>query len=229
MTDSNESDESEAFGAPVGPDDAELSDEPPDLDELDPFEGDPEAYDDLSEFVTDEWKASTTARERVRDVVCRTTEPTSASEVAELASVSDPTARDKLDSLVEENLVTADSGENGTVYQRDPDWYRVQRVRSLAEQPQKTIEAVLRRVDEEVEEYEETYGVDSPEDLLLDGDDLDDEAWRDVSEWRTALVDRQYVKTALQFQRIRRVEIDDSAFGTTSPERDRDEYSTVGP
>lgn len=223
-------DETEEFGPPIGPDDAELPDEPPDLDELDPFEADPEEYDAVSEFISDEWKNSTTARERVRDVICRMTEPVTANEVADVADVSVPTARTKLGSLVDESYVKAESSKDGTVYQRDPDWYRMQRVCRLAEKSTATVESVLRRIENEVREYQEKYGTETPGDLIVNEADLGDEAWRDISEWRTALVDQQYIKTALQFQRLRNAEVSDSVFGISSSDTDRDdEVSTVEP
>lgn len=213
-------DEAESFGTPVGPDEAELPAEPPDRADLDPFEGDPAGYDDLAAFVSEEWREATTARERVRDVIARASESVTASTLAELADVSEPTARTTLRSLVDEQYVKAESSKRGTVYRRDPDWYRMQRVRQLANESQATVESVLERIEDEIRTYRQRYGVDSPTDLVVDGEELDEQAWRDVSEWRTAQIDRQYVRTDLQFQRLR--EADDVAFS-----QDRDDVDSV--
>lgn len=215
------------FGPPVGPDEAELPDESPNLDELDPFEAEPEEYDNISEFVSDEWRASTTARERVKDIIYRTASPMTAPEVAELAEVSPPTARTKLSNLADEGIVVAESSTNGTVYQRNPDWYRLKRIHGLADKPQATIESVLRRIEQEIEGYKETHGIDTPEDLILEDEELGDEAWQDVAEWRTALVDRQYIKAALQFRRLRAVEA--SNFDRSPPGSNRADRTVIDP
>lgn len=189
------------------------------------FERDPTAYDDLAEFAPEEWRESTTARERVRDVAARLLEPATATEVAERTDVSPPTARAELGDLVQDDVVATESGERGTTYRRDPDWYRIQRVRDVADQPRAVVVDVLQRLDREIRAYRERYGVESPEDLLLEEEDLDDEAWQDCSEWRSALVDRQYVKTALRFQELRTAEANnwtDDGTATGSSRDDRD-------
>lgn len=204
-----EPEETPEFGPPIGPDEAELPDEPPDLDELDPFEVDSAEYEDISEFVTEDWIESTTARERVKDIINRTASPMSAPEVAEVAEVSPPTARTELSNLADEGVVLAESSTNGTVYQRDPDWYRLKRIQRLAGKPQAVVESVLRQIDQEIQGYRDTYDVDTPEDLILDDEELGDETWQDISEWRTTLVDREYIRTALQFRQLRSVEVSD--------------------
>lgn len=204
-----EPEETPEFGPPIGPDEAELPDEPPDLDELDPFEVDSAEYEDISEFVTADWIESTTARERVKDIINRTASPMSAPEVAEVAEVSPPTARTELSNLADEGVVLAESSTNGTVYQRDPDWYRLKRIQRLAGKPQAVVESVLRQIDQEIQDYRDTYDVDTPEDLILNDEELGDETWQDISEWRTALVDREYIRTALQFRQLRSVEVSD--------------------
>lgn len=201
--------ETPEFDPPIGPDDAALPDEPPDLDELDPFEVDSAEYDDISEFVTEDWIESTTARQRVKDIINRTATPMSAPAVAEVAEVSPPTARTELSNLADEGVVLAESSTNGTIYQRDPDWYRLQRIQRLAGKPQAVVESVLRQIDQEIQGYKDTYDVESPEELILNMEDLGDGIWQDISEWRTALVDKEYLRTALQFRQLRSVEISD--------------------
>lgn len=181
------------------PTDDELPNEEPDLSEIDPFDEDPSEYEDINEFVEADWSESTTARERVKNVIIRATNPQSVTEVADLADVSPPTARDELNKLADEGTVLAESTDNGRVYQRDPDWYRIKRIRELSEKPQRALETTLRQLEEEIEEYKDTHGVDDPEELILSDESLDDEAWEDISHWRTASVDREYVRIALQY------------------------------
>lgn len=215
-----EPEETPEFGPPIGPDEAELPDEPPDLDELDPFEVDSAEYEDISEFVTEDWIESTTARERVKDIINRTASPMSAPEVAEVAEVSPPTARTELSNLADEGVVLAESSTNGTVYQRDPDWYRLKRIQRLAGKPQAVVESVLRQIDQEIQGYRDTYDVDTPEDLILNGEELGDETWQNISKWRTALVDREYIRTALQFQQLRSVEVSDFDLSPSKEDHD---------
>ena len=191
---------------PTGPDPEELPDETPDLDEIDPFEADPSEYEDLNEFVRADWSEETTARQRVKDVIVRATSPRSAAEVAKLADVSVPTARKKLNELADEGSVLAESTDNGRIYQRDPDWYRIKRIRELAQKPQSTLETTLRRLEQEIEGYKQKYGEDGPEELVLSDDSLDEESWEDLSHWRTASVDRKYLRSALLYADLQRSE-----------------------
>jgi DNA-binding transcriptional ArsR family regulator len=188
------------------PEEDELPDDEPGLSEVDPFEEDPSEYDDLNEFVEADWSESKTARQRVKDVIVRATSPLSAAEVADLADVSEPTARSELNDLAEAGIVCAESTDNGRTYQRDSDWYRIKRVRKLAEKPLSAIETTLRQLEREIESYEEEYGEDTPGELILSEGALSDDEWEDVSHWRTALVDREYLRTALQYSKLQRSE-----------------------
>lgn len=163
------------------PTDDKLPDEEPDLSEIDPFDEDPSEYEDINEFVEADWSESTTARERVKDVIIRATSPQSATVVADLADVSPLTARDELNKLADEGTVLAESTDNGHVYQRDPDWYRIKRIRELSEKPQRALETTLRELEEKIEGYKDAHGVDDPEELILSDESLDDEEWEDIS------------------------------------------------
>lgn len=188
------------------PDEDELPDEAPDLSEIDPFGVDPSEYEDIDEFVGADWSESKTARQRVKDIIVRSTSPLSAADVADLAEVSEPTARDELNGLAEEGTVLAEPTDSGRVYQRDPDWYRIKRIRELAEKPRAELERTLRRLEAEIEDYRGEYAVDTPENLVLSEESLGSEAWEDISHWRTAAVDREYIRTALQYARLQRSE-----------------------
>jgi len=199
-----------------GPGPRELPDKEPDLGEINPFEEDQSEYEDLNEFVEADWSEGTTARQRVREVIVRATDPRSVAEVAELADVSEPTARKKLNELADEGSVLAESTDNGRVYQRDPDWYRIKRIRELAQKPQAVLETTLQRLEQEIEGYKEKYGEDSPEELILSNGSLDDETWEDISHWRTASVDRKYLRSALLYADLQRSE--EHLFGDTDGE-----------
>lgn len=188
------------------PDEDELPNEEPDLSEIDPFEEDPSEYEDINEFVEADWSESKTARQRVKDVIVRVTSPRSAAEIADLADVSKPTARGELNDLVEEGTVLAESTDNGRAYQRDPDWYRIKRVRELAEKPRSALETTLQQLEQEIETYKEEYEEDTPEELILSNGPLADDAWEDISHWRTAIVDKEYLRTALQYAKLQRSE-----------------------
>lgn len=210
---------------PVGPDEAELPGEPLDPEEIDPFEADPQEYDDVNEFVREEWEASTSGRERVEKIVRRCRSPLTVSEIAEKAGVSDPTARKELKRLTERGVITAEPSDRGTVYQRDPDWQRLQRINRLADEPRPELESALRNLESELEGFRKQYGVESPEELILDRDrDLDGDAWDDVSHWRTAAIDIEYIRVALGLKTVSATEKKQGTGGRfTPPSGDEDD------
>lgn len=190
----------------MGPSPDELSQEPPDLDEIDVFETDPSEFEDVNEFVEAEWAETKTGRQRVKEIISRASSPLSVATIAEYADVSKPTARTKLKDLVEEGVVRAEDTENGRVYQRDPDWYRIKRIRTLSRTNQARLEETLRHLENEVSQYRETYGEDTPEDLILSDGALSEGAWEDISHWRSAIVEIEYLRTALQYRHLSKCE-----------------------
>jgi hypothetical protein len=124
--------------------------------------------------------------------------------------------RKKLNELADEGSVLAEATDNGRVYQRDPDWYRIKRIRELAQKPQSTLETTLRRLEQEIEGYKQKYGEDGPEELVLSDAPLGEEAWEDISHWRTASVDRKYLRSALLYADLQRSE--EHLFGETNGE-----------
>ena len=78
-----------------------------------------------------EWKASTTALERVKQVGEQTTTPKPARAIATEALVSEPTARKHLNALVEIGTVTATTESGTTKYSRNEDQLLYQRIRTL--------------------------------------------------------------------------------------------------
>lgn len=59
-----------------------------------------DAWDNINEVVTEDWKSETTPFERIYEVLEHTHNGQSAAEIAERAFVSEPTARRHLDALV---------------------------------------------------------------------------------------------------------------------------------
>jgi len=180
------------------PDAEELPDEPVAVDELDLFEEDPKQFDDINAFASAEWEASTTARERVRAVIKRTATPTTASDIADIASVSETTARNTLNELAKEGIVRVEEATNGKVYQRDPNWHLMQRVQRLSQSDQ--LVSHIQDLQAELNDYQEKYGTDSPEELVVSDGILSDDELADVSAWRTAKRDLSFLRAAYRFR-----------------------------
>ncbi|AWB27853.1 DUF7342 family protein [Halococcoides cellulosivorans] len=171
------------------------------IDDIDAFEVDPDEFDDLDEFATAEWTASTTARERVRAVAKRTTEPTTAGAIADRAAVSVTAARNTLNALVEDGPIRSEQTTNGRLYARDPDWHLMGQIERLSR-----ADALVDRIQalqEELAEYRDTYGVDSPAEALVESD-LSDSELDDMSHWRTARRDLAVLQAAYRFREARR-------------------------
>jgi predicted HTH transcriptional regulator len=113
-------------GPDVFPDSAEAPEPPLNATDITPFTTDTDEYDDINEFATAEWKATTTADERIRAVVSRAATAKSASEIADIAAVSESKARSALRSLVDEGVAEATQGASGTLYRRDSDRHLIE-------------------------------------------------------------------------------------------------------
>jgi predicted Zn-ribbon and HTH transcriptional regulator len=59
-----------------------------------------EEYEDVNEAAVTDWTSETTTRERIKAVIMRTTEPTSASEVADKARASQSSVLNSTTSLI---------------------------------------------------------------------------------------------------------------------------------
>ena len=111
--------------SPDGPDDfpteEELPDEPVTVDDIDPFTVDDDDFEDINDFAAAEWKNETTANERIRTVINRTTIPKSARDIADTALVSETNTRATLNKLSEEGIVRTHQTDSGKLYDRDPE------------------------------------------------------------------------------------------------------------
>lgn len=210
MTDQSE-DSTDPPLADDGPDEFpspdELPDEPVSVDEVSPFDEDPSNFEDIDEFATAEWKASTKARERVQEVVKRTASPKTASEIAGVAMVSTTTAREKLNDLAEDGIVLAEPTSNGRVYQRDPDWYLMQRVRQLSQTD--SLVDHIQALQQELNDYRDEFGTDLPEEVIVSDGVLSEEELQKISNWRTAKRNLTFLRAAYRFREARQCTLDD--------------------
>jgi hypothetical protein len=185
-------------GAAEFPTEEDLPDEPLTADDIDPFTVDSEGFEDINEFATAEWKESTTANERIRAVIKRTTMPKSAADIADAAAVSETKARDTLNDLATEGTVRTEETASRKLYERDPDWHLLRQVHRLARS--ETLVDQIQRVKKELATYAETYGADSPEEVLVSDRELSEDELTDISHWRTAKREFSYLRTAYRLQ-----------------------------
>jgi len=197
MTDQTPDDEAPA----VYPSAGDVPDEPLTASDIDPFSVDTATVDDISELATAEWKASTTAEERIRAVIGRTTSPKSAREIAATAAVSETKARTTLNRLAEEGTVRTHRSDSATQYERDPDWQLLRQVHRLATSGD--LVEQIQRVKRELARYEAEFGVDEPEEVLLSDRELTDSDLEAISHWRTARRDFEYLRVAYRLQQAR--------------------------
>ncbi|MFC3958124.1 DUF7342 family protein [Halovivax cerinus] len=155
----------------------------------------PDPYDDINEAVERDWKAETTPSERVKSVIRHTYTPTSAADIADGAQTSPKTARKHLTSLAEDGFVTTTAGAHGaTLYRRSDESLITERAnRLLAEQSAEELAERVTELRAQINEYRETYGVESPEELAVQlGRETLDDTGADtrtdgsvVTEWQT--------------------------------------------
>ena len=152
----------------------------------------------------DDWKESTTALERISQVIEATTTPKTAGEIAEAALVSTPTARKHLGSLVEIGTATAIEDSDATRYARDEDTLLYRRIRELAnEQSRVDLTESIQRMRERLRELEDTYNAASPDDLASSIERDQQGTWEAVSEWRTVERNLHVAQAALNYKRAR--------------------------
>ncbi len=205
-------------GPEVFPDSAEAPEQPLNAADIAPFTTDTDEYDDINELATAEWKATTTADERIRAVISRTATAKMASEIADIAAVSESKARSALKSLVDEGVAETTQGASGTLYRRDSDRHLIEQLHRLASSG--GLLEQLQAVKAEIGEYQDEYETDSPEDVLLSDRHLGHEELTDISHWRTAERDLDYLRAAYRIQEAKeRVHETDNQVGTESRRR----------
>jgi predicted transcriptional regulator len=153
----------------------------------------------------EDWKSSTTALERVQQVVEQTTAPKTASQIADEALVSEPTARKHLKSLVNVGTAAAIEEAGATRYARNEDTILYRRIRELAtEQSREDLIESVQQMKTRIRELEEEYDAASPEELAttLDGA-APTGAWEAVSEWQTTERNLHIAQAAINYGRAR--------------------------
>ncbi|SFR34394.1 winged helix-turn-helix domain-containing protein [Halorubrum sodomense] len=184
--------------SPDGPDEfpteAELPDDPVTAVDIDPFAVDDDDFESIDAFATAEWKHETTADDRIRTVIDRTTTPKSASDIADTALVSETKARATLNKLAEDGIVSSEQTPSGKLYSRDPEWHLLKQIRQLADSD--TLVDQIQRIKQELAAYKAKYDASDPEELLVSDRDLDQDELDDVSHWRTAERELSYLRAA---------------------------------
>jgi len=207
--------------SPDGPDEypseEELPDEPVTVDDIDPFSVDDDDFADIDDFAAAEWKTQSTANERIRTVINRTTTPKSASDIADTALVSETKARTTLNKLAEDGIVRSHQTDSGKLYSRDPEWQLLKQIRKLASS--ETLVNQIQRIKQELTEYKSKYDVDGPEELLISDTELDQDELDDISHWRTAERELSHLRAAYRFKEAKEqasiaVEPEDRRTGT---------------
>ena len=192
--------------SPDGPDEfpsaEEIPDEPVTVDDIDPFSVDDDDFEDIDDFAAAEWKTQSTADERIRTVINRTTTPKSASDIADTALVSETKARTTLNKLAEEGIVRSHQTDSGKLYSRDPEWHLLKQIRKLASS--ETLVNQIQRIKQELTEYKSKYDVNGPEELLVSDKELDQNALDDISHWRTAERELSHLRAAYRLKEAKK-------------------------
>ncbi|RJX47874.1 winged helix-turn-helix domain-containing protein [Halonotius pteroides] len=154
-----------------------------------------------------EWKASTTALERVKQVSEQTTTTEPVSEIATEALVSEPTARKHLNALVEIGTVTKTTESGTTKYSRDDDQLLYQRIRTLAsEHSRETLIDEIQDLKQRLDELKTEYDAVSPETVVTDlSTDAVESDWEAVAEWQTVERDLHIAQAAINYERAREI------------------------
>lgn len=182
------------------------TDDTPDPDEIQPFVSS-EDPDDVNAAAEQEWKATTTGFERVEAVLRRTTTTQSAAEIGDRALVSEPTARKHLEALVQSGHASTQEAGSTTLYRRNPNQHRFERILRLAnEHTRAELTASIRGMKERVRKFETEYDATSPEELVQQLAPDDETGWDDVSRWKTTRRDLAFAKTALSFKETRSID-----------------------
>jgi predicted transcriptional regulator len=157
---------------------------------------------EIDEVVKEEWIEDTDSFDRVKTVLRQTTQHKSANEISKIAEVSEKTAKKNLDKLAGLNVAEKISTGNGFLYRRSKDWYLNKEIDRLRKEA--TIEEIkngIERMNDDISEYRDRYGVEKPEDLLVQlGPDDGREAWVDLSEWETTEKNLAIAKAAVRFE-----------------------------
>lgn len=149
---------------------------------MDDFDPAPTAEPDIR------WSEDADTFDRVYDVVLGITEPTSYTDIAELADCSPNAAKKHLDRLVEMGIVRTDTEARPARYERNDGYLEWQEASRIANEL--SVEDIRSRVQEleaEREQYQERFGATDPSTVSVFDDD-EHEAVHDrmaaISDWQ---------------------------------------------
>lgn len=154
--------------------------------------------EDINNQVVEEWTASTTARERVKEVLEETTSYSKASTIASRARVSEPTTRKYLNEFVEEQIGVTKQDGRTTLYRRNQGHVvdnRIEELRKTCSQ-QELVDGI-QEMKETIQEFRETYDTESPEDLAIELEP-GEEGWDAVGRWQSTRRNLAIAKAAIQ-------------------------------
>jgi DNA-binding MarR family transcriptional regulator len=143
---------------------------------------------DVNDVVVEEWVEETTPFERVYEIIRRTYDPASASEIADRARISPTTARKHLRTLVDAGEVTTAQDGQTMLYRRSETGIVTEHAQSLlAERTPEEITSGIAEMKTQIQEWRDEHGVDSPEELAreLDIEDVDSDYGTLLREWQT--------------------------------------------
>ncbi|MFA9504139.1 ArsR family transcriptional regulator [Natrinema sp. H-ect1] len=183
-----------------------MSEDGPRVADLEPFP-ETDTGDEVNDAAETEWRAATTAFERVDAVLGRTTDWQRASEIADRARVSEPTARKHLTALAETGRATTKETGTGKRFRRDPDRRRLERVQRLADDHSRAeLERSIREMKARIQEFQERYDATGPDELVDRLEPDDEDGWDDLSRWKTTRRNLAFAKTARSFVETRLVD-----------------------
>jgi predicted ArsR family transcriptional regulator len=157
----------------------------------------------IDERAREEWVARTDGFERVKTTLETTRQSKSAGEIADEALVSEKTARKYLQRLADLNAASVIQDERTTRYKRDTDAFIAQRIRELrTDHSRQELIDGIQRMRAEIESFREKHDVDSSTELAMSLESGErDEAWEDLSDWRTTERNLSLAQAALSFDR----------------------------
>ena len=163
-----------------------MSGETPKPDRVSPDGG--AEHNDLNDAVVEEWIEETTPFDRVYEIIRRTYDPSSASQIADRARVSPTTARKHLRTLVDAGEVATSQDGQTTLYRRSETGIVTEHAQSLlAERAPEEIASGIAEMKTQIQNWRDEHGVDSPEEFAreLAIEDVDSDYGALLREWQT--------------------------------------------
>ncbi|WP_435102496.1 DUF7342 family protein [Halarchaeum sp. P4] len=112
------------------------------------------------------WKEATTGFDRVRSVASSLEEPRTAGWIAGEAYVSEPTARNHLERLVDLGVLVVDETGQGKTYYPDPVYTRLTAIQELvAENSETALSEQAAEIQADIAAWQDEYDVETPREL----------------------------------------------------------------